>query len=242
MKLDNLVLEVTRRCNMLCGHCLRGNSQRVDISDEILTKVFTGLSYVNSITLSGGEPSLVPHIIKKVADHIRYSDTEVFMFYIATNGKRIQQPFIDAVRHLENAVEFPEESAIDFSTDLYHKEQGDYNKGYYRLQELSEYGELTCNITKRCEQVNLIAMGRAEKLSRAKKLPHYKAMVRLESDNSISLIDSTIYVSANGEITDNCDLSYSEINKQSFANINDLNFNWNDCISKYIKDNNLETE
>lgn len=29
--LESLVVEITRRCNMKCPHCLRGNAQRVDI-------------------------------------------------------------------------------------------------------------------------------------------------------------------------------------------------------------------
>ena len=29
---ESLVIEVTRRCNMRCEHCLRGDAQNLDIS------------------------------------------------------------------------------------------------------------------------------------------------------------------------------------------------------------------
>ena len=35
----NLMLEVTRKCNLTCSHCMRGNPQNLEMSDEILEKV-----------------------------------------------------------------------------------------------------------------------------------------------------------------------------------------------------------
>ena len=34
-------IELTRRCNMACKHCLRGDAQNLTISKEIIDKIFT---------------------------------------------------------------------------------------------------------------------------------------------------------------------------------------------------------
>ena len=43
MKIDisvnSLVIEVTRRCNMRCNHCIRGDAQNCDISIESIKKI-----------------------------------------------------------------------------------------------------------------------------------------------------------------------------------------------------------
>jgi len=60
MHIDNLYFEVTRRCNMKCGHCLRGCAQKVDLTIDIVDR-FLRLNEVTSIGrigFSGGEPSL----------------------------------------------------------------------------------------------------------------------------------------------------------------------------------------
>lgn len=33
---DSLVLEVTRRCNMNCAHCIRGETENIDMQHEVL--------------------------------------------------------------------------------------------------------------------------------------------------------------------------------------------------------------
>ena len=52
------VIEVTRRCNMQCRHCLRGDAQNVDISNEIIDRFFDGFAdgaVIENVVFSGGE-------------------------------------------------------------------------------------------------------------------------------------------------------------------------------------------
>lgn len=64
MVIQNLVLEVTRRCNMACEHCLRGDAQNMDMSKEIIDEVLKSCNGINSVTFAGGEPSLNISIIR----------------------------------------------------------------------------------------------------------------------------------------------------------------------------------
>lgn len=57
----HLAIEVTRRCNMECAHCLRGDAQAVDMTQEIVDRFVDGLEEgmsIGDVTLTGGEPSL----------------------------------------------------------------------------------------------------------------------------------------------------------------------------------------
>lgn len=55
---SSLILEVTRKCNLHCAHCLRGDAQCVDMSKSTIDKLMPMLGKVSSVTFTGGEPSL----------------------------------------------------------------------------------------------------------------------------------------------------------------------------------------
>lgn len=58
---NSVFIEVTRRCNMCCAHCLRGDAESIDIQekyiDAFLDSFETG-AYISSLTFTGGEISL----------------------------------------------------------------------------------------------------------------------------------------------------------------------------------------
>lgn len=98
----NVVLEITRRCNMSCAHCLRGNAQPKDIKPEILENFFAPLSYIQTLTLSGGEPSLRPRLMLDVLEVCKKYHVEVGSVYIVTNGKQVTSDFLDAVHQWDS--------------------------------------------------------------------------------------------------------------------------------------------
>lgn len=64
MYISDVAIELTGRCNLKCEHCLRGPAQRKDISRETLLAFFQAVDSIDTLTLTGGEPSLVPHLIQ----------------------------------------------------------------------------------------------------------------------------------------------------------------------------------
>ena len=53
-----VVIEVTRRCNMNCAHCLRGDAQNLDISIDVIDRFFDAFANgadISTITFTGGE-------------------------------------------------------------------------------------------------------------------------------------------------------------------------------------------
>lgn len=37
--LNNIAIEVTRKCNAKCSHCMRGESQNIDTTKEIIDSI-----------------------------------------------------------------------------------------------------------------------------------------------------------------------------------------------------------
>ena len=68
--IDDLILEVTRRCNMRCPHCLRGEAESLDADIDLIPQIFEGVSEIGMLTFSGGEPSLNTAYITAVVDYI----------------------------------------------------------------------------------------------------------------------------------------------------------------------------
>ena len=98
----NMLIEITQRCNLTCPTCYADSSPERDESmtfarfqalvDALLEK---GKGDADLIQLSGGEPTIHPHVL----DMIRYAlDRGVKQVYINTNGiKLAQRSFAEAV-------------------------------------------------------------------------------------------------------------------------------------------------
>ena len=83
-----LGLELTRRCNLRCDFCCKGDAQNLDMSKEIINKTFSEVqgAYIRSICLHGGEPLLVPELIRYTIDKLIEYRIIVFELYFFTNG------------------------------------------------------------------------------------------------------------------------------------------------------------
>ena len=43
LKLKGLGIEITRKCNKTCSHCMKGDSQNISLSKEIVDKLFSDI-------------------------------------------------------------------------------------------------------------------------------------------------------------------------------------------------------
>jgi len=102
-KANMVAIELTRRCNMACGHCMRGDPQPIDLDPAYLGPFFRQIDFIDTLVLSGGEPSLVPEIITAVKQALNDACTKVYSLEIVTNGKVVSVPFINALATLDIA-------------------------------------------------------------------------------------------------------------------------------------------
>ena len=81
-----IMFEVTRRCNLRCAHCFRGEPQNIDISEEIINKTLDQISSCLSFDVTGGEPFLVPDKLEYLADGIIKRKMRFTSFSLVVNG------------------------------------------------------------------------------------------------------------------------------------------------------------
>ena len=79
---------MTRRCNLKCRFCAKGEPQDLDISKSIIDKTLDEMRSVsiNSLRVSGGEPLLVPELIEYLLDKIIEKHILINDIVIFTNG------------------------------------------------------------------------------------------------------------------------------------------------------------
>ena len=97
LNLTYLTLEVTRRCNMGCAHCLRGEAENLDMTKEIVDKALEDVEFISSLTLSGGEPTLNTELIRYILDVCIEKEIVIEELFVATNGKEVPLDFLHAM-------------------------------------------------------------------------------------------------------------------------------------------------
>jgi hypothetical protein len=234
----DLAIELTRRCNMECSHCLRGASQKKDMTIDTLNTIFSKVDYIDTLTLGGGENSLKPENINNLIDSLERNNVRVGSFYVVTNAKRLTQPFFNAILRLYNYCDDNEVSSINWSNDNFHEEVN-----YRNLEKLEEFKDMLmyCHnasdfiVSTKWDKMglsysDLLAMGNASNSGhRSEKL--YKFEIE---ENSIS--EGIVYVAYNGSVFPSCNLSYNimdNCNKINLGNVHDNDFNFINAVTKF---------
>lgn len=241
IRIDNLVLEVTRACNMNCVHCLRGEELENDIMFMPAYDIKKLLFYVESIgnlTFSGGEPSLAIAQMKYTLKVLKRYAIPLQSFYVVTNGKQITNEFMSTIDDFyEYCLSWSYRSDVKMSL---HKE---YQYVNYALDDflggvalsVDEFHEPIPmkNIVKlmsRCyfrndkftnEMSGIVARGRAKNLDLPKKriidYPVEELSVKPHGDGEVMI--EQLYMNTHGDLMADCNLSYDMQSKYSFGNI-----------------------
>lgn len=120
---EMIYLEITRRCNKKCAHCLRGDAQDVTITKEIVDKLFNSLDSCSNFYLTGGEPLLEPDILLYTIEKI----TEMLptkTLSITTNGSILNKDVVVALERFCQAHKIRKQQnryvRFEISEDQYH--------------------------------------------------------------------------------------------------------------------------
>jgi len=223
---DEVAIEVTRRCNMFCDHCLRGDPQNKDIKIEYVDRLLSQIDGIHSLVITGGEPSLVPHKIVGIIDSLKAHNVTVDNFYCVTNGKIVPDAFLGAILRMYAYCSSNEISELAYSNDNFHSTVSPEN---IKLLEAFSFtvpkGE--------CDEDFLIMEGRAEE--------NFYDTGRWEGPGYYTLGDmgyideGIIYLNCNGKIVSSCDLSYKSQNQRKFivADVKSPDFNLWDSLTTY---------
>lgn len=241
IRYDNLVIEITRRCNMKCAHCMRGGAQPKDISHQIIDKALRNVDHINEITFTGGEPTLNIDAIEYILKVCKERNISVTNYFIATNGKHITDRFITAMAKWHAYVVMwndgyqPEVSSVALSKDMFHEDIKKEN--IYKLMSLQAFDDETKKTD--FNRIPPIDIGRAKNIDwlekrtpcKQKERPYEYSSICGQSDDVID-IEDTVVITCDGDILYECDYAYADAKKYKVGDV----YHMSDFIQKVIDD------
>lgn len=116
MHIKQLNLEVTRRCTLECEHCFRGDSQKINISDETLKNVFTNVKKIDKLVITGGEPLIAVNELEKMIELIKRNNVEIAQINLVTNGTILSSRVLKILKELSIISKL----VLSVSFDIFH--------------------------------------------------------------------------------------------------------------------------
>lgn len=220
LQLSEFCIEVTRKCNMKCEHCLRGDAEEIHIDNKYITKALENVESIGSLTFTGGEPSLNIDAMQFTLDELKRLDITVSNFYIVLNGRKSCQneKMLLLLLHLYQYQEYECDgigSMVQISKDEYHSHPKEQKNSISYLSALSFFSvkENKYNID------NIVSEGRGFYIGR--KQLSYDENVILEIDENNIKVETLIYLNAKGQICNDCDYSYNTQEEYNLFNLNE---------------------
>lgn len=221
MILDSLIVEVTRKCNMACDHCLRGDAQNLNIDHSYITTLLENVSSVSSLTFTGGEPSLNVKAIRFTLEELKRLNIDVCSFYIATNGSKtsMSKGFTDICCDLYRYQEDKEDCGkymLEMSDDYYH----DQDLHRQVTEHLGIYTFFRLRKNDYSRSGSLINQGRWQD-GRELIVPEHLS-VDFENYDGEPRIESDLYLNTKGLITTCCDMSYENQDANFVCHVSEI--------------------
>ena len=215
MEVSNLVIEVTRKCNMCCDHCLRGEMENLDLQEKYIDSLLNQVTYISDVTFTGGEPSLNVPIMEYFLNQCKEKEIGIGGFYIATNGLNIGEDFVMFCLRMFSYCDEKEQCTVHVSNDYYHQVEGSYTTelldglSFFRRKFEKEGWDYYRGDT-------VIRQGRGEGFSNGQDLSYSDIETKEE------LNDTTIYLNCNGDMINGCDLSYGNQELYVLCHVDDF--------------------
>lgn len=214
MIIENLIVEVTRKCNLKCKHCLRGKAENINIDFTYIDKLLEDVTDIYNITFTGGEPSLHTKAIKYFLEKAKEKKIGISSFYIVSNGKIYSKELVLVMMDFYAYCYEKENCGFAISKDDYHDIVKD--------EIIDKYSGLVF-FEKRKTANNIISEGNAFDNGIG------TIMIDEEEINLKYIVDSyedelsvegLLYLSATGLIVPHCDLSYENQKNYAIGNLN----------------------
>lgn len=219
---NELILEVGRKCNLKCDHCLRGEAQDIEMSFETAKKaVDLCADGIGSLIFTGGEPMLYGCIINEIVDYIISQKIGVSSFYVASNGIAYNPGVMNALVKLYAYCDEPEMCFLDISTDHYH--QLSYAELYgTKFAFKPHFNAFSfCSIKPDIEERYVLMEGRAKDWCDGGRYPDYNDTFGLDTDDDFKSVEM-LYVTAKGDLSPECDWAFDTLDSLDLPSLNDI--------------------
>lgn len=218
MQLYNLIIETTRKCNMKCAHCLRGNAQNLTMKDKYMYDLLSQVDYISSVTFSGGEPTLpsAMKVIERFMEICNQLGVGVGSFYLVTNGKVWRNKLPELINRLYNFCDDNEISTVDISGDKFHETDEHERKSFkWRLEEALEYEYGITEIVSIRPDIDyqyVIQEGRGADVGYG-RFNDTEEIILEDYDGDLQIREGNLYLNCKGNIVKGCDWSYQSQDK-----------------------------
>jgi len=212
INMSELLVEVTRQCNMQCAHCLRGDSEEDILNLEYVENVFKHVNSISSIIFSGGEPFLHPEIIDKVLLLAQKHNVYFGSFYIATNGTIRLSEVMSTIFNLYTYCDYNEGSMIKVSNDQFHRDATTHinRTKFVKEWEMLRFVEISGDY----KESHLVYQGYSH--GAEARLIHAETPSISVHEDTVCL-ENNVYLNCKGNLIMGCDFSYD--NQEEEENI-----------------------
>lgn len=159
---NRLCIEITRKCNLKCAHCLRGEPQNLSLSPNQLKKILYYIpDHVEILHLTGGEPLIdggchLLSILQVLVEHMQCDKFEI----ITNLTTDITSKFFESIDLL---TKISVKGTVWYSDDDYHRQSrkdAGLSKQFHRnLRELRDTIHKVTRVRSR-RHVNMCAPGK----------------------------------------------------------------------------------
>ena len=200
----DVIIELTRWCNMQCPHCLRGERQKRRIKKEYIDTLLSKVDYIGTIIFTGGEPALAKDLMQYTLTACRCISKDVGNFWMATNGSVVTRSFFDTIKDWVEYCGDNDVSGLRISIDPYHDRINKYPFEDFAEMEMSQFPGFYFEYQGAPrEQEYLYNEGRAkENYYGGKEIGHE---LHLQEDGRL---EGSLYLNAKGYILSSCDISF----------------------------------
>lgn len=229
---SSIQFELTRKCNQSCLHCCRGESQNLDLSQDVIDAFVdkNDIHSISSLKFSGGEPTLNGEALEYLVKRLIEKQIEVNSFILSINGLSYNKVLADALTELNQYCgKFslrPREryGTLFVSQSQYHKEASQ--------EVIDKFSQLPYFIAPRridkIEPQHLLPYGNAAKNNLTTNQPSIDEIIDYDKSINITeyqgetfLVFNYQYISSNGNVlTDGC-ISYDMMDKYHIGNVMD---------------------
>ena len=102
VKLHQLSMETTRRCNLACAHCYKGDADAIDSDPEIPGVLFNYFQDVDFICLQGAEPFMNTEGLRQINTALKENKVSFGSFSFVTNGTILDEEFLDILEDIHD--------------------------------------------------------------------------------------------------------------------------------------------
>ena len=245
--LENFAFETTRRCNLRCGHCMRGEPQNIDMSTDIVDMILDSdeiKSFIH-ILFSGGEPTLNPGIIIYTINKIISDRIDVDNIGMVTNGQIFNRDIVEAFNRFN---EYVNERNLENLDPNFFKEMDENHREMWRRNKIDNHVRISFSTDRYHNPVPDDVRNSYNKYSRGLVIDDYcfkdgiliktgfstagkdfeyalQPLYYWGSNEQSCLISNFIYVTANGYVTSEGMGQYVDMDRVNYGHISSFSFN-----------------